>query len=383
MAQPPATPTPNPTPTPPPTPPPSVALEVKGGLLLGFNPSKRSEYHSFTYKGKSLTSSGEAPKALVSNGLFSLPDKSASTPTTSVAAIPSFHLDIFSGSGTLKGDLFDALNLNDFAFRKINLGKDLKPASQFAGSFDGRTLGGAIGVERQLPYGLRNLGLSSSKTTTSLANWLIPGIMLNSDKGGSTTGIFTYRGFLGKSFNWKQSRWLEAAFNVDTFLGKYPNFENVKTASDAISEKQKKANAEADKAKKARKTIATTAEEDFIVYIAHNEQFIPKPNETPQEAEARQAQYASEIRKMYNNEMNFYLQQPSSAVWLESRGWYTGVGDPKGSRWKPLVALVLTQWQDTAQTSRSQIQLRYEYGYNRAEPTVRNNRLLISYGINL
>jgi len=319
-------------------------LTAKAGVSYDFTAKTTQAYHEITLKGKPVASHGTAPKVADATSLFSIDQKGNASDAT-----PGYQLDIFSGHGTLHGDVFDALNLHELTFRPLMLGADWKGQSQVAGDLDGNTLNGAVGIER-LPIHLQDLGLVPRNQTFKLANWLVPGVMASGEKGKTGTGIATYRAFLGESFGWTVSKSKKPPFDLDQFLHDYPDYPSVVAAGDALL---------------AAKRRSYTPEEEFIIFESRS-------------GTLNAGNYAAEIPKRFAARIRTYLMEPSSALWVESKGWYTFAGDPQGPRWKPLVALVLTFWKDSGANSRSSLSFRYQNGFDRTDPEKRVNVGMVS-----
>lgn len=324
-------------------------LSVKAGLSYGFDAHDKHGYYSVTYRGNPIASNGKETVAADASGKFAI-DKADKTSSTA----PGFQMDVFSSPGKLTGDLFDLLNVHEFGFKPVQLGPDWRGQSELAGDLDFHQLSGAIGIEH-MPLHLQDIGLIPTDKPNSLANWLLPGLMVSGQKGGSETAIVTYRAFLGKSEGWKPSRSKQVPFEVDALLGKYPTFDDLSAAVRGLPASN-----------------SHTMQENFMIFEAHSGQW----NKVPAPA------YAETIRKDYKAYTDPYLKEPSWAYWLEGKGWWTVSGDPQGPAFKPLTAAVLTFWSDSGQHSRSQLQFRYEYGYDRADPKTKLNRGLVTVGLN-
>jgi hypothetical protein len=327
-----------------------AGVELVVGLTQGFRPSFSKEYHRFSYKGQQLAEGGKKPTALDATGLFSLP-----VAPTLGGGVPGVTADIYEGTGKLTGDLFDAINLHELAVPKVDLGRYFYGASRVAGAFDGSSFNAAAGVEA-FPLHLTQLGLNKKLDT---ANWLVPGVLVSQawERGqdAETSGIATYRMFVGRAFGWSRSAADPTPFDIDEFVKKHPDFASFEKFYREIQGRPLNA--------------AKSVEEDFVV-----NQF--------GRVSADPAHFETLLRGAFQRGIQNYHLQPTHAFWLESKGWYTFSGPSQGPRWKPLVALVVTVWGDFGAKARSQFQIRYENGFDRADPKTRQNRLLVTLGLN-
>lgn len=76
-----------------------------------------------------------------------------------------------------------------------------------------------------------------------------------------------------------------------------------------------------------------------------------------------------------------YTLQPKYAAWLETEGWYNFAGKTSGQRARGIVAPTVTYYFALNGKSRSDIQVRYETGFDYAAPTTRVNRVIATLGL--
>ncbi len=345
---------------------PYEGFSFNGGLDMFYHPSSTTTWYKITYKGNQLLAAGAAPAALDASGAFSLGDKSGST-----ATVPGFQLDIFQGTGGLAGTAFEGSNLQSFAIPRINLGPAFMVQSDIAGSMDGKSLNGQVGIEH-FPFNLRDLGLKN----TELANWLIPGVAAaeawtNGQPSTPGVGIATLRGFLGKAWGYVHTKTMQPQFAQEDYLAKYPTFKALGDAmSDLISGKRNAPPMDA-----------------FALTVGGAHQVHPGDSGFTDDERAHPETVSAErYKKVVNEEytllLDKYLKVPSYTLGVETKNWYTFAGEPNGPRWKPMVAAVFTLWNDYGTKARSSLEFRYENGFAWSDPKTRQNRFMITAGLN-
>jgi hypothetical protein len=329
----------NPTEQPPTSP--LEGLQVTEGILFNLEGTRKtSEFHRVLYKGQMLSERGEAPKNADTTHTF-VKDKPEE------ATSPRVLLDFTHGAGNVTQDTLNALGVDTFPLPTLAL-YPFHTVTRLAGTLDGKQVNAALGIEAPALHFL-----------TGAANWLILGATFDQQwkKGADTqNGQLTYRLFLGHA---RWVRFTRTPFTWEDVLRAAP------TKLDLL-----KFNPSA--------SPPTTGIAELDRFLIVQAGFIgPPPGKDP----ATEDEYLAFIRDGYDRYARGYSLEPGQAFWVESDGWYTVAGKPNGKRFKPLVAVVTTLYGNLNKRSRSSVQLRYEYGYDRTSPTTRLHRVMLNAGL--
>ncbi|MCW3055233.1 MAG: hypothetical protein JWN14_4403 [Chthonomonadales bacterium] len=332
------------------TPPPHSALEglqVLAGVAINLAGARNTlEYHKLLYKGQMLTEHGQPIKSADTTHQFlqDQPEKSDS---------PNIQLDFTHGSGTVQQDVLNAFGINKFPLPGINL-YPFRSITRVGATLDGKQGNAAFGFETPAIHLVKGV-----------ANWIILGANVEGrwkdQAKGETSGLATYRAFLGKAFWVRYARRPFSAEDVLRVVG-------TKEKLDAWDAKRN-----------------ATGNKDLDNFIQRRKNdFVPGPVGVvipPPPDVSTQALYETYIRHGVGAFVSSYSIEPGKAFWIESEGWY----DPFNShspRFKGMTAIVATLYGNFNATTRSSVQLRYETGYDRAAPDTHVDRLLINLGLN-
>jgi hypothetical protein len=344
VAGPPA-PAPSPSPTPKPRP---LGWQVQTGTLVDLNGSRSSgTYTRIVYNGTTLSEGGNKLKPTDATHVFSLDGTDRSDFS------PDIKLDLLQGNGQTTNS-----TLNAFGVRRLNLGKTLKTVgyqavARAAARIDGNQALVSGGFESAPLHPLRLPGWT---------NWLHIGAAgerfwqkrsLGQDE---SRGVLNYRAFFGKAAYRVNGERLK--FTVDDIFQKAPTLEKLKPFLDST---------------------ATDAVSKFLQFWANF-----YDGATPAEKAAIEADYRAWLAEKAILENQQFGLAPTSALGLETEGWWTVAGNLKKRRASAIAALGYTRWFGVGSggSFASSMQVRYEVGYDRAAPQTRVNRLLISANLN-
>ena len=336
--------------------------EVKGD-------NKNSFYYQIKYKGQSLGEHGTAPKQTDITRQFSVPGTDATSDAN------NFSLNIQQAAGTLKTGTFDGLGIQPIKFAIPAL-SSLRGSAQASGTLDGKTVNTSVGMET---YPILPLDQINRSSGANITNWLMFG--LNGEHQSNTAapsanqsmgmvsnvnqnvGLATYRAFIGKAFGWSYRAPNQPLVALTKVLERADTVVAARKLLGTAGQGQLNQNDPVDQ------QVAFTVLRGDVVSVSDAD-----PEAT------NKVFWQDKVQRQLVSYAKGYFQEPSDALWLESSGWYTLSGNPQGSKAKGIYAITLTHWFNSNDQTRPQIQLRYENGFDRAAPTVRENRFIATIG---
>jgi len=314
----------------------SKDFRLDAGYTRLYNgPRDHALYYKLEYRGQLMKQFGQAPE-FASIGDRPLPPNVAGDGD-------DFILSIERDRGTLAGSLFDALGLKDIHLHSSFL-SDFNVLVQVAGKMgSGGHTNAAFGLETKPLHPLR-------QTLFPVSNYLMIGAIgqAHSPTEGDDSGLLTYRSFVGKAFGHVVSAAQEEEYRslvVDVTAGKY-KFEDRQSLS-----------------------LQTTGIGPVIFAMLADE---------PVVGPLTAANWDERLRSALVD--YFYTKNsPTVALWLESDGRYrftTGPDRKFASVW----AFTFNFWPVPDRPDQMRIQVRYENGFTRADPTTRTNDVILSLG---
>lgn len=266
--------------------------------------------------------------------------------TTAAGDRPELELKLIGGSAAIGGTVIEAGGARPIQLRgleKLNL--------RGSALVTGQTSGGPIQVAAGLETPPFHLAPLSAK---QVSNWLVFGINAQhreqtDSNADENFGLATYRAFAGKAFGWRKSADVgETAEGIKkTFLANAATLEDAKKLRDKI--------------------VALPAASQ--VQAA----FVDAVSEAERDSSRSWAEFVADTALGHAEAIT---DQQTFAVYAEASGWLAFDGADDGE-FKNLLTFALDYW-PLVNRDDVLLRLRYENGYQRAQPDERLNQLLLS-----
>ena len=323
---------------------PVSTFEVEGGYRWSRLPDKTRDKDSWlrvSYKGSLVREEGTPFKDAQSL------DLAAPAMPTGAGDRNTWSVRYESGQTELGGSLFEAEGVQPLKFRGLEK-LDLRGTAFVGGNSAGKALQVAAGLESipmRIPFA----------SETGASNWVVVGInaqhqeMVDTQTGDDNFGLVTFRAFLGKAFGWRKSADVaQTAAKLEAQLLK-----QAPTPGEARS-----------LAQSIRKIPATRRTKLQALFL-----------DTVDDLGG--GDWTEAVREMAQGTADAITDQPTLAVYAEVSGWRTIAGDAEGPKTKGLSSLTIDYWFLETRDDMF-LRLRYENGFERAQPAARLNRLMLS-----
>ncbi len=257
------------------------------------------------------------------------------------------HLQVENSGAEVGGGLFEAEGLHPLTLRGLERLK-LRGSAFLGADTDFNHVVASVGLESRpirIP-GAHSLGAS---------NWIVLGLNGQRNENpdepedDAETALATYRAFLGRAFGWRTpANWGAAAEEVtQKMLAQAPTVESAKAVVEEI-EKIKAAD------RSSVQQLLVDAFEDM----------------------GADEDWPTKLREIALGDTEAFLTQPTISMYLESSGWYDFESSAT-DHFKSLTTFTTDYWPQI-NTDGFFVRLRYEYGFERAVPDVKKNRVMIS-----
>lgn len=322
------------------------ALSVDGGFAARFGSGAESgTYYRFSYQGSMVREAGTPFKAASSLDLL------APSPLKAAGDVPGLMLRYEVSEATLSGGVLDALGAKELGLPGLEA-LDLRGTAQLSADDRLDHIQAAVGLESPP---LRLPGLAG----TGITNWVVLGANVerrdatDNDQLDVDLALGTFRSFVGKALGWRKSAsvWRTSQKIEQDILTLAPTLagaRELKATLDAIPA--------------ARRTMLQQSLLDLITDV---------------EAESA---WSKAVHEFAAGQADAITDQPTAALYAEWSGWADLASTPSEGRFKSLFTASLDYWFLPRQDDLL-LRFRYEFGFERAVPTVRRNQLLISIGV--
>jgi hypothetical protein len=320
-------------------------FEAEGGYRWNYGPDKSRDRESWVrilYKGALIKEEGTPFKEAQSL------DLAAPAAPTGAGDRNTWSLRYENGKAEAGGSLLEAEGVQAVKLRGLEK-LDLRGTAYVGGNSAGKALQIAAGLESppmRIPFA----------SETGASNWIVVGIngqhqeMTDAQTGDANFGLVTFRAFLGKAFGWRKSA------NVAETTAKLENqlLKQAPTFAEGQALAQKIDKIPANQRTKLQQLLL-----DTIRDVGADED------------------WKEAVKQMATGTADAITDQPTLAVYGEVSGWRTVSGDPEGPKTKSLSSLTVDYWFLDKRDDMF-LRLRYENGYERAQPTLKLNRLMLS-----
>ncbi|MFN0180532.1 MAG: hypothetical protein ACKVZ0_17160 [Gemmatimonadales bacterium] len=330
------------------SPTPSRAISIDGGYAIQLGTGGPDKgFYRVVWEGRSLREHGVPFKYARALDLL------APALDRAGGDVPAIAFRYENDRASANGGLLEALGASELPLPGLSqLG--LRGVARIGADADFKQITGAVGLETppvRLP-GLANSGVS---------NWLVFGInaerreATDSGPADGNVALATFRGFVGKALGWRKSA------DVGRTAGKLVRdlLELAPTRAAAITLRARIDSIPANQRTSLQQTLL-----DGIPEAASDEDWVRT------------------VEEMAFGEADAITDQPTAALYAEGSGWVDFGSDPAGGRFKSLLTASLDYWFLPTRDD-VLLRLRYEFGYERAEPGIKKNRLLVTIGVRL
>lgn len=325
-------------------------FELEGARLADFSPGGSSEsWYRFTYKGALVRGEGTPFKAAAPA------DPAASAPSTAGVGAGDRHrwtLRYENGSARLGGALLEMAGVQPLDLRGLEA-LDLRGTAALASDEEGRHIEFAAGLETA-PWRLPGFG------GTEWTNWIVFGLQGERRHAAAdgaqpadtrNTLVVTTRAFLGKGFGWRKSADVgRTASKLERdLLAAAPTAEDAKAL-----------------AAKIRKSVPPTQRS------ALQKLLVDAAGDLKADADWRAL-----VREFALGTAEAVTDQPTLTAYAEAIGWADLSGGSGQRRTRGLFSASVDWW---PLVSRDDVflRLRYETGWDWAQPAQRRNRAIVS-----
>ena len=330
------------------TPAPVNAISIDGGYAFRFGSNGKNEsYYRVEYRGRPVREHGTPFKSARALDLLAPKLDSAG------GDVPTIALRYENAQAYAAGGVIEALGAREVPLAALtSLG--LRGAARIGADAKLNRITAAVGLETP-PFRLP--GLANSGVT----NWIVFGV--NGERREATDSVGpdasyalgTFRLFVGKAFGWRKSADVNqtAAKLVKDILELAPTKPaavTLKTRLDSIPANRR-----------------TPLQQSLL-------DAIPEA--------ATDADWVSTVRQLAFGEADAITDQPAAALYAEGSGWVNAEKEPSGGHFRSLFTVTLDYW-FLPRRDDVLLKLRYELGYEHADPTTKKNHLLITVGVRL
>jgi hypothetical protein len=320
---------------------PVAVIDFSGGYRADFEADSASEsYFRFSYNGRLIREKGTPLKQARSL------DLAAPVDSAGAGDRPQLEFRLEGGTSDVGGGLFDAAGAQPLALRGIEA-LNLRGTARVAGDLDGDRIQMSLGVETP-PF--RVPGFAG----TEWSNWFVLGAAGHRQEGSGedgSLGLATYRGFVGKAFGWRKSADPSelAAHLYDLMRAEAPTYDS---AGPVI----------------ARLRAIPANQRTNLQQL-----LLDAYDDTGADGD-----WLATLRDISFGEADARTDQPTLAFYAESSGWYSVFGEFEGdSEFRNLLTATLDYW-FLPSSDDVLLRTRYEYGFERATPSLLKNQLLVS-----
>ncbi len=317
--------------------------QIEGGYRIpAHNDGEETSYYRVTYKGSLVDEDGTPLQA---SQHFEITEPKTTAPGGDRNEL---ELVLQRNNSTLGGELFEMNGLTPLSLRGLDRLK-LRGAAYVGTDFESDSLKAAVGLETR-PF--RVPGVSG----TGASNWFVLGVMAERSEatdeieGDSTYGLVTGRIFSGKAFGWhKKARIEDTAKAIEaSILGK---------ASDLAA---------------GRKLATELSQIKAVDRTALQQLLIDTVGEVESDDDWERA-----VRDMSIGTADALTDQSTFALYFEATGWHAFSEQEGIPRSRGLATLTADYW---PLKTRDDVILRarYEWGFQRTQPNLRVNQLLIT-----
>ena len=334
-----------------------IDLGYNGDLSSGH---KNATFYQVSYKGKMLSQHGTAPNPTDITNAFQTPNaqQAASGDTNAYSVV------LKQGVAKLSGGYFDALG-NQASTIPLGFLRNFRGDARLSGTTDGKTVNTAVGLESLPLHPLQWIGANRNRTAT---DWLLVGIDGERQSGSpdasnatpltQNAALATYRTFIGKAFGWHAAR------------------TNTITQADVL--KEAKTLAAARKLPYVQNASPQGAVQREVVELLAPFNPVTSPIKDTDPQATDEVWWKTAVVEDVSAYNRANGDTPTNAVYFESSGWYTLSGNPQGSKAKAMFGLSFQHWISDTPNQQSTLEVRYEDGYDRAAPTLRIDRFLVT-----
>ena len=320
-------------------------FEAEGGYRWSKRPDKTRDNESWVrvlYKGALIKEAGTPFKEAQSL------DLAAPAVPTGAGDRNTWSLRYENGKAEAGGSLLEAEGVQALKLRGLD-NLDLRGTAYIGGNSVGKTLLVAAGLESppmRIPFA----------SETGASNWVVVGIngqhqeAVDTQAGDANSALVTLRAFLGKAFGWRKSANVaETAAKLESQLLKQaPTFAEGRVLAERIQK------IPANQRTKLQQLLL-----DTLGDVSADEN------------------WNDAVKQMAAGTADAITDQPTLAVYGEVSGWRTVSGEPEGPKTKSLSTITVDYWFLDKRDDMF-LRLRYENGYERALPTLKLNRLMLS-----
>lgn len=317
---------------------------------------KDERHYKLSYKGALVREEGTPLKSLTAF------DPAAEAPDT--AGVGSgdrnrYTLRYENGRATAGGAIFEAAGLQPIALRGLE-SLDLRGSAALASDADGKNVAFAVGLETA-PWRLP--GLSG----TEASNWLVLGVnaqrsrttvadgasIANANASTINSAVLNARAFVGKAFGWHKSADVgKTASKIERdMLAAAPTLDDAKRLVAKI------------------KKIPVAKRTDL------QKQLIDAVGDMGSDTD-----WTRKAREMALGIADAITDQPTVAAYAEAHGWYQASGPAAQRKARGLFTATLDYWLMPSRDDML-LRLRYESGWDWAQPAARLNRLMVSVAL--
>ena len=322
------------------------AISVDGGYAVRFDGQGGSDgYYRFSYLGGMVRESGTPFRAADHLDLL------APAPLAASGDVPKIAFSYEMQRAEIGGGVLDALGAKELALPGLEALR-LRGTAFLATDDRFDHLQTAVGLESP-PFRFPGLGGSG------ISNWVVVGANVerrdatDNDQLDVDLALATFRSFVGKALGWRKSGsvWRTADKLEHDLLTLAPTLAAAKALRPRL-----------DSIPAARRTLLQQSLLDLIT-------------ETEVETEWR-----GTVHEFARGQADAITDQPTASIYAEWSGWADLRDAPAEGRFKSLFTASLDYWFLPRQDDLL-LRFRYEFGFERALPTVRRNQLLISVGV--